>query len=143
MNNKAIFESGLQGEALIESTVQGMNTTVFAYGQTSSGKTFTMRGNDHSPGLIPLTIGALFSKLSAMPGNVKVHISYLEIYNESINDLLSEEGKNLEVRESIQGVYVEGLKEIQISSAEECLEYLDIGERVRMIAATNLNTESS
>ena len=63
MSNKSIFEKGLEGSNLIESVLQGMNATIFAYGQTSSGKTFTLRGGDSAPGLIPLSINTLFGKL--------------------------------------------------------------------------------
>ena len=91
----------------MEAAISGINATIFVYGQTSSGKTFTMRGNESEVGLIQLSISTLFEKLESLGEEFKVNISYLEIYNESINDLLDPSKTKLEVRESIsKGVYI-------------------------------------
>jgi centromeric protein E len=106
-----IYEQNIKKH--IESAITGINVTIFAYGQTSSGKTFTMRGTDGKPGLIPLTIQGIFNLTNDSQDSevdYKITCSYLEIYNESVNDLLDSTKKNLDVRESIsQGVYIQGL----------------------------------
>uniref|UniRef100_A0A3Q0RS27 Kinesin motor domain-containing protein n=1 Tax=Amphilophus citrinellus TaxID=61819 RepID=A0A3Q0RS27_AMPCI len=85
---------------LVVSTVEGYNGTIFAYGQTSSGKTFTMMGSERTPGVIPLAVEDVFQTIK----NVStVKVSYMEIYNETVTDLLVDSWKRkpLEVREQI------------------------------------------
>ena len=89
--------------------MNGINQTVFAYGQTSSGKTFTMRGPSNSQsldgpnlGLIPLSIKEIFDFINNDQScKYKVSVCYMEIYNECVNDLINPANKNLDVRESI------------------------------------------
>uniref|UniRef100_A0A1S4CVL8 Kinesin-related protein 11-like n=1 Tax=Nicotiana tabacum TaxID=4097 RepID=A0A1S4CVL8_TOBAC len=77
--------------------------TVFAYGVTSSGKTHTMHGEQKSPGIIPLAVKDVFGIIQETPGReFLLRVSYLEIYNEVINDLLDPTGQNLRVREDGQ-----------------------------------------
>mmetsp|Transcript_33632 Transcript_33632/g.30545 ORF Transcript_33632/g.30545 Transcript_33632/m.30545 type:complete len:81 (-) Transcript_33632:181-423(-) len=80
-----------------------MNVCVFAYGQTSSGKTFTMKGNEENPGLIPQSMKRIFEKIESANEDLKFEVkcSYIEIYNESLIDLLDDQNKNLEIRENI------------------------------------------
>eukprot|EP00854_Cymbomonas_tetramitiformis_P013331 gene13331-15752_t len=94
------------------SSMDGKNATVFAYGVTSSGKTFTMRGKRNSPGVIPLAIEGVFSAIQQTPDReFLLRVSYLEIYNEVINDLLDPARTNLKLREDKNhGVYVENIK---------------------------------
>jgi hypothetical protein len=74
---------------LIHNVLQGYNATIFLYGQTTSGKTYTMLGDDSSPGILPFTLLDIFREADQLPGEFKMSISYLEIYNEQINDLLN------------------------------------------------------
>ncbi|KVH93143.1 Kinesin, motor domain-containing protein [Cynara cardunculus var. scolymus] len=128
--------------------------TVFAYGVTSSGKTHTMHGDCNSPGIIPLAIKDVFSIIQDMPGReFLLRVSYLEIYNEVINDLLDPTGQNLRVREdaqrsdhatySFQGTYVEGVKEEVVLSPGHALSFIASGEEHRHVGSNNFNLFSS
>ncbi|KAJ3064518.1 hypothetical protein HDU98_012081, partial [Podochytrium sp. JEL0797] len=85
---------------LIDSCCEGINATIFAYGQTSSGKTFTMSGDRNAPGMISLAINHIFDRIASASDLVyTVKVSYLEIYNEVVNDLLTPENTNLKIHE--------------------------------------------
>lgn len=86
---------------LVQSVVRGMNSTIFAYGQTSSGKTFTMQGGgtEDSPGIVQMAARDLFNLMDATPDRVfLMRVSYLEIYQEDIKDLLRPDIAKLQVR---------------------------------------------
>nr|GEW82358.1 kinesin-like protein KIN-7D, mitochondrial [Tanacetum cinerariifolium] len=118
--------------------------TVFAYGVTSSGKTHTMHGDHLSPGIIPLAIKDVFSIIQDTPGReFLLRVSYLEIYNEVINDLLDPTGQNLRVREDAQGTYVEGIKEEVVLSPGHALSFIAAGEEHRHVGSNNFNLLSS
>ncbi len=149
---------------MIYEALKGYNVTVLAYGQTSSGKTHTVSGNDEYPGLIVLTAKLLFKSLKFLvttegikkvpaphynEGNfterrTQVTISFLEIYNESVNDLLDRTKKNLEVREDRNGdVFVDGLTKKVVTCEEEFLSCMHEGDAIRRSAETNANIHSS
>ena len=129
---------------LIESVLQGINVTVFAYGQTASGKTHTIRGTESAPGLIPLTIHRLFSEVSQHHDRrFAIKVSFMELYNEMVNDLLEETNTNLEVKESWAGVYVKGLTVKPVASVAESLECLAAGDAIKKVGETLLNKQSS
>ncbi|CAD6213226.1 unnamed protein product [Miscanthus lutarioriparius] len=118
--------------------------TVFAYGVTSSGKTHTMHGDQNCPGIIPLAIKDVFSMIQDSPGReFLLRVSYLEIYNEVINDLLDPTGQNLRVREDAQGTYVEGIKEEVVLSPGHALSFIAAGEEHRHVGSNNFNLFSS
>ncbi|XP_049378043.1 kinesin-like protein KIN-7D, mitochondrial isoform X2 [Solanum stenotomum] len=124
--------------------MEGINGTVFAYGVTSSGKTHTMHGDQNSPGIIPLAIKDVFSIIQDTPGReFLLRVSYLEIYNEVINDLLDPTGQNLRVREDTQGTYVEGMKEEVVLSPGHALSFIAAGEEHRHVGSNNFNLFSS
>ena len=104
-----------------EEVLAGFAATVFAYGQTGSGKTFTMRGKKSSPGLIPLTIKELFDTIQTHQNReYLLKVSYLEVYNEMVNDLLDPSKVNLEIRESLEkGIYVDKLTEVEVSCQQD------------------------
>lgn len=108
-------------QAIIHQVVQGFNGTVFAYGQTSSGKTHTMRGGGEHPGIVPLAVQEVFDLIAATQDReFLLRVSYMEIYNEDINDLLAPENQRLHVHESKEaGVHVAGLREDIVSSPEQ------------------------
>jgi centromeric protein E len=88
---------------VVKAAMEGVNGTVFAYGVTSSGKTHTMHGDQDFPGIIPLAIKDVFSIIQETTGReFLLRVSYLEIYNEVINDLLDPTGQNLRIREDSQ-----------------------------------------
>jgi centromeric protein E len=120
---------------------------VFAYGQTSSGKTHTMKGypsNNEVTGLIPLSVDHIFKVIGASDRKYSISVSYIEIYNESVNDLIEPSNKNLEVRESITaGIYINRLSEKNVGNFREVMAFMDKGDECRNIAATKLNELSS
>ncbi|CAN6372326.1 unnamed protein product [Urochloa humidicola] len=130
---------------LIGAVVDGFNATAFAYGQTSSGKTFTMNGSDADPGIIPRAVRDVFETVRKMDDReFLVRVSYMEIYNEDINDLLLLEGRKLAIKENLErGVYVAGLREEIVNSAEQVFELLELGEANRHFGETNMNARSS
>lgn len=157
---------------MIDKLLMGFNATIFAYGMTGSGKTFTMSGNEQELGLIPLSVSYLFTNImeQSMNGDKKfdVIISYLEIYNERIYDLLEsglEEsgsristpsrlymsksnsnglGVELKIRDDSQyGVKVIGLTERRCESSEELLRWIAVGDKSRKIGETDYNARSS
>ncbi|XP_058785654.1 kinesin-like protein KIN-7D, mitochondrial [Vicia villosa] len=129
---------------VVKAAMEGVNGTVFAYGVTSSGKTHTMHGDHNSPGIIPLAIKDVFSMIQDTPGReFLLRVSYLEIYNEVINDLLDPTGQNLRVREDSQGTYVEGIKEEVVLSPGHALSFIAAGEEHRHVGSNNFNLFSS
>lgn len=124
--------------------MEGINGTVFAYGVTSSGKTHTMHGEQKSPGIIPLAVKDVFGIIQETPGReFLLRVSYLEIYNEVINDLLDPTGQNLRIREDAQGTYVDGIKEEVVLSPAHALSLIASGEEHRHVGSNNFNLLSS
>ncbi|XP_052484817.1 kinesin-like protein KIN-7D, mitochondrial isoform X2 [Gossypium raimondii] len=129
---------------VVKAAMEGVNGTVFAYGVTSSGKTHTMHGDQNAPGIIPLAIKEVFSIIQDTPGReFLLRVSYLEIYNEVINDLLDPTGQNLRVREDAQGTYIEGVKEEVVLSPGHALSFIAAGEEHRHVGSNNFNLFSS
>ena len=134
---------------IIESVMQGFNGTVFAYGQTSSGKTYTMTGPslsaDHM-GIIPRMVNTLFEIISETPDYIEysVKVSYCEIYLEKFKDLLDTSMVDLKIHEDkTRGVFIEGLTEHYVSSEQDVLELLSLGNGNREVAYTKMNAGSS
>ncbi|KAE8100703.1 hypothetical protein FH972_018571 [Carpinus fangiana] len=129
---------------VVSGAMEGINGTVFAYGVTSSGKTHTMHGEQKSPGVIPLAVKDVFGIIQETPGReFLLRVSYLEIYNEVINDLLDSTGQNLRIREDAQGTYVEGIKEEVVLSPAHALSLIASGEEHRHVGSNNFNLLSS
>ncbi|XP_022147755.1 kinesin-like protein KIN-7O isoform X2 [Momordica charantia] len=130
---------------IVASAVRGFNGTVFAYGQTNSGKTHTMRGSPTEPGIIPLAVHNLFDLIQQdVDREFLLRMSYMEIYNEEINDLLVPEHRKLQIHESLErGIYVAGLREEIVASSEQVLDLMEFGESHRHIGETNMNLYSS
>ncbi|KAG2643473.1 hypothetical protein PVAP13_2KG337400 [Panicum virgatum] len=130
---------------IVDSVIRGFNGTVFAYGQTNSGKTYTMRGSANEPGIIPLAVHDLFQCIEEhMDREFLVRMSYMEIYNEEINDLLVPEHRKLQIHESSEkGIFVAGLREEIVTCAEQVMDFMSFGESHRHIGETNMNLYSS
>lgn len=134
---------------IVKDVLGGYNGTIFAYGQTSSGKTHTMEGNLHDPqqmGIIPRIAEDIFNHIFSMDENLEFHIkvSYFEIYMEKIRDLLDVTKTNLSVHEDKNRVpYVKGCTERFVSSPEEVMDVIDEGKSNRHVAVTNMNEHSS
>ncbi|XP_043575066.1 kinesin-like protein KIF13A isoform X5 [Chiloscyllium plagiosum] len=137
------------GEGILENAFQGYNACIFAYGQTGSGKSFSMMGSVDVPGLIPRLCGALFGRVSKEESEshtFKVEVSYMEIYNEKVRDLLDPKGSRhtLKVREhKVLGPYVDGLSQLAVTCFEDIESLMSEGNKSRTVAATNMNEESS
>ncbi|XP_030372898.1 kinesin-like protein KIF18A [Scaptodrosophila lebanonensis] len=129
---------------LVDSALNGYNCSVFVYGATGAGKTFTMLGSDSCPGLTFLTMRDLFEKIEAQQDvrKFEVGVSYLEVYNEHVMNLLTKTGP-LKLREDSNGVVVSGLVLTPIHSAEELLRLLELGNANRTQHPTDANAESS
>eukprot|EP00762_Andalucia_godoyi_P005586 ANDGO_00512.mRNA.1 Kinesin-like protein KIN-7L len=132
-------------QKIVHSALDGFNGTIFAYGQTSSGKTFTMHGVPDCPGIIPQAVSDIFSSLAAkVDREFLVRVSYLEIYNEVVRDLLSPQSGPLKIHEDVdRGIFVGDLKEEVVMNAEEVLSLMKQGENNRHVGATNMNERSS
>ncbi|KAH9649183.1 kinesin-like protein KIN-7O [Citrus sinensis] len=120
---------------IVAAAVRGFNGTVFAYGQTNSGKTHTMRGSLTEPGVIPRAVHDLFDIiLGKVDREFLLRMSYMEIYNEDINDLLAPEHRKLQIHESLErGIYVAGLREEIVASPQQVLNLMDFGECISLV----------
>ncbi|XP_066569005.1 kinesin-like protein KIF14 [Amia ocellicauda] len=140
-------------QPLLDKVIQGYNTCLFAYGQTGSGKSYTMMGYGDEVGIIPRFCEEIFLKSSQEPlHNVTCHLemSYFEVYNEKIHDLLSSDKEpsqkktSLRVREHPElGPYVAGLSSYVVGSFADVQAWLELGNKQRATAATGMNDKSS
>uniref|UniRef100_A0A8D0GMA3 Kinesin-like protein n=1 Tax=Sphenodon punctatus TaxID=8508 RepID=A0A8D0GMA3_SPHPU len=134
---------------IVKDVLEGYNGTIFAYGQTSSGKTHTMEGILHDPdgmGIIPRIVQDIFNYIYSMDENLEFHIkvSYFEIYLDKIRDLLDVSKINLSVHEDKNRVpYVKVGKSRTIAHPEEVMDTIDEGKSNRHVAVTNMNEHSS
>uniref|UniRef100_A0A673MR86 Kinesin-like protein KIF13B n=1 Tax=Sinocyclocheilus rhinocerous TaxID=307959 RepID=A0A673MR86_9TELE len=137
------------GESLLHNAFQGYNACIFAYGQTGSGKSYTMMGSVDQPGLIPRLCSSLFERTVQHQREEEcftVEVSYMEIYNEKVRDLLDPKGSRqaLRVREhKVLGPYVDGLSRLAVESYKDIESLMSEGNKSRTVAATNMNEESS
>ncbi|XP_072300096.1 kinesin heavy chain-like [Eucyclogobius newberryi] len=134
---------------IVKDVLGGYNGTIFAYGQTSSGKTHTMEGvlhDEENMGVIPRIASDIFSHIYSMDQNLEFHIkvSYFEIYLDKIRDLLDVTKTNLSVHEDKNRVpFVKGCTERFVTSPEEVMDVIDEGKSNRHVAVTNMNEHSS
>ncbi|KAF9526270.1 kinesin-like protein [Crepidotus variabilis] len=138
------------GKELLDHGFSGFNACILAYGQTGSGKSYSMMGYGPDKGIIPLTCMELFERVtlkSSQDPNLSftVEVSYIEIYNEKVRDLLNPKNTgNLRVREHPSlGPYVEDLSKLVVGSYDEMMTLMDEGNKARTVAATNMNETSS
>ncbi|XP_054430054.1 kinesin-like protein KIF16B isoform X2 [Pteronotus mesoamericanus] len=139
------------GTDVVKSAFEGYNACVFAYGQTGSGKSYTMMGNSGDSGLIPRICEGLFSRINETTrwdeASFRTEVSYLEIYNERVRDLLRRKSSktfNLRVREHPkEGPYVEDLSKHLVQNYSDVEELMDAGNINRTTAATGMNDVSS
>ena len=129
--------------------LKGFNGTIFAYGQTSSGKTHTMEGPDiygEQRGVIPRVVENIFKFIEVAPESIEfsIRLSYVEIYMERIRDLLCDDANNLQIHESRErGVYVRHCTELYMQSPEDVLNVIKQGGNRRKTATTGMNDDSS
>ncbi|BBN13099.1 hypothetical protein MPTK1_6g00780 [Marchantia polymorpha subsp. ruderalis] len=129
--------------------LQGYNGTIMAYGQTGAGKTYTLSdklacGGMSVEGIIPRSAAEIFARAEQDNDNeYHVSMSYIQIYMEQIQDLLRPESCNMQIREGETGVYVSGIQEVEVKSAEDVMKLLLLGDRNRAFSFTKLNAHSS
>ncbi|XP_042751917.1 kinesin-like protein KIN-7N isoform X3 [Lactuca sativa] len=142
-SNSSVYD--LLTKDIIHAVVDGFNGTAFAYGQTSSGKTFTMNGSENDPGIIHRAVKDIFAKIDmSTDREFLIRVSYMEIYNEEINDLFAVENQKLQIHESLErGIFVAGLREEIVNNAEQVLKLIEMGEVNRHFGETNMNVRSS
>ncbi|KAF8930627.1 hypothetical protein EDD21DRAFT_179673 [Dissophora ornata] len=140
---------------ILDEVLTGYNCTIFAYGQTGTGKTFTMEGDlrdsfgecSRDAGIIPRTLYTLFAALERKDTEYTVRVSFLELYNEEVKDLLvlEDDRKVVKIFDSIkkQGPLVQGLEEVSIFNATQGIDALRKGSAKRTVAATKSNDKSS
>ncbi|CAG9319248.1 unnamed protein product [Blepharisma stoltei] len=149
----AFDENSLQKEIfdkttkfLIDGILNGFNATVFAYGATGAGKTYTMLGEADSPGMMLMTFVELFTKVEelTLERAYKVKLSYLEIYNEVVKDLIHPTSSVLDIREDpVKGIVVAGLAEMIATTPDEVIECIQLGNMRRTCEPTEANQTSS
>lgn len=146
ISQKAIYQSSAFG--IVENVYSGYNGTIFAYGQTGCGKTYTMMGNpknENLKGIIPRTFSQIMSIINQNPDKeFLVRVSFLEIYNENIRDLLVDDEKKLDIKEDKdKGIYVQDLSMLPTKSVEDMLNVMFKGDQNRSVGATAMNQDSS
>lgn len=132
-------------KVLLDGVLNGYNATVFSYGATGAGKTYTMLGTEEEPGIMFRTLHDLFIEISKRDDKMyQVSMSYLEIYNELIRDLLSPGNGFLELREDAKGgVQVAGISELVAETPQEVMYMLHKGNKERTQEPTKANKTSS
>jgi hypothetical protein len=142
------------GEEFLDHNFEGYHTCIFAYGQTGSGKSYTMMGTPDQPGLIPRTCEDLFQRIEAAHNETpnisyNVRVSYFEVYNEHVRDLLVPVHPNqppyyLKIRESpTEGPYIKDLTDAPVKNISEIMRYMKMGDASRTTASTKMNDTSS
>ncbi|CAK1367970.1 Kinesin-like protein KIP2 [Cercospora beticola] len=146
--NSKVYDNA--AKRLVRRVMEGYHGTVFAYGMTGTGKTFSMQGTATQPGVIPLAITDIFSYIRENPSReFLLRVSYLEIYNEKIYDLLSQTTagqtqEEIKLREdSRRGVYATPLKEEIVQSPNQLLRVIARGDQARRTGSTQFNARSS
>mmetsp|Transcript_32984 Transcript_32984/g.79772 ORF Transcript_32984/g.79772 Transcript_32984/m.79772 type:complete len:774 (-) Transcript_32984:283-2604(-) len=151
---KQLYEKSGAYKAISEDLFKGFNCTILAYGQTGAGKTYSMgTAAGQTPeigegdGVIPRACMDLFVNImTKCDGNAQVELSYLEVYNEEIRDLMSKDssGQQLRIRETLNGeIYVRGLTAVQVSGPAEVGKLMEEASGRRVVASTKMNATSS
>ena len=143
--NNDLFENLIKSN--ITSLLKGINISIIAYGQTNSGKTFTIKGEPKSKdGLMFLCIKEIFNLLNSNELNITkplIKMSVIEIYNETVNDLIDTNKKNLEIRESPKGIYLNNLSECIITNFDKAIQVLNKVENNKNNSEAKINEKSS
>jgi len=140
---KEIYENVAQ--PAVESVCNGYNSTIFAYGSSGSGKTFSLFGNENDKGIVYMACETIFSSRSINTNLIetKVKCSFIEIYNERIRDLLNKVNEDLQIRQCDKGVYIQGLKETFVYEPQDIIDTINHGYKQRSVTSTTLNSMSS
>jgi hypothetical protein len=138
------------GKRIVGDVMEGYNGTIFAYGQSGSGKTYTMYGpdifDDIFKGIIPRIVEDIFNYVEKADENIdfQFKLSVLEIYKEVMYDLLTQQSNDIKIQENPEsGIVIDGLSEVYLSSLNEFFEYVELSQINRKTAETKLNHNSS
>ncbi|XP_065186988.1 kinesin-like protein KIF3A [Sycon ciliatum] len=149
-DSKQVNVYNLTARPIVNSVLEGYNGTIFAYGQTGTGKTYTMEGDRRNPetcGIIPNSFAHIFGHIAKAQEQAKflVRVSYLEIYNEEVRDLLGKDQKaRLEVKQRPDiGVYVKDLTSVAAKNADDMDRVMTVGNDNRSVGSTKMNATSS
>ncbi|KAK4051605.1 Kinesin-like protein kip2 [Microbotryomycetes sp. JL201] len=142
-DNACVYEEA--GKDLVLAAMEGFDSVIFAYGQTASGKTFTLTGNAANPGIIPQSVAEIFAYIREHPEQeFLLRASYLEIYNETLKDLLAPETGALRIRQDEKKrFFVSPLREEVVTHEAQVAALLRRGEASRSVGATDFNETSS
>eukprot|EP01084_Bolivina_argentea_P109665 196008_1 len=131
---------------LVEQVFDGFNATIFAYGQTGAGKTYSMEGKLGSPhrGIVPRTVENIFENIADSDEDMEylLQVSYVEIYLEALRDLLKPGNASMKIRDSKTGVFIENVTEMYVRDAQEVMDLMTMGSRARTTGATAMNAAS-
>ena len=140
-NTETVYQNTC--EPLIDSVIKGYNACVFAYGTTGSGKTYTMAGTIEEPGIMFLIIRGMFDKINnESEKKFEIKVSFVEIYNEVIRDLLVANSKDtyLDLRDDPEkGIQLAGVTDFQVQDPNQVMSLLQIGNKRRTTESTNAN----
>ena len=147
-NQEEVYEQAAR--PIIESVLEGFNGTIFAYGQTASGKTHTMTGpsifDEEDRGIIPRMVNTVFDKIDNASEDIEftVKVSMVEIYMEKLKDLLDPTKTNLKIHEEKgKGVFIAEVTENYVADEYEVYSMMKQGNENRAIGVTNMNEQSS
>jgi hypothetical protein len=127
----------------VESVCNGYNSTIFAYGCSGTGKTYTMFGEEDDLGVIPRACETIFRNMNKELLTWSVKFSFIEIYNENIRDLLNYRNSDLAIRKCEKGIYIQGLTEKLVYTPEDILYSISEGSKQRTVTSTHVNSVSS
>jgi len=130
-------------EPVVDSVCNGYNATIFAYGSSGSGKTYTMFGSEDDMGIVPRACESIFKKNMNDTLDRNVKFSFIEIYNDHIRDLLNVSHDDLHIRNCEKGVYIQGLTERLVYNSDDILSSISTGAKQRRISSTHVNNVSS
>jgi len=141
----AVFNDTAKG--LVDNVMDGYNCTIFAYGQTGTGKTYSMEGELGSPsrGIVPRVVETIFQKIQETDERIEftLKVSYCEIYLERLRDLLNPKNKQLKIRENNNGVYIAGISSWYVRDEKDVMDLMMMGADSRTTQSTNMNAVSS
>ncbi|KPU73173.1 uncharacterized protein Dana_GF15126, isoform C [Drosophila ananassae] len=141
-SNQEVFDR--MAKHIVHACMQGFNGTIFAYGQTSSGKTYTMMGDNKNPGVMVLAAKEIFRQISEEKDrDFLLRVGYIEIYNEKIYDLLDKKNQDLKIHELGNGMVNVNCEECIITCEDDLLRLLSMGNKERTVGETNMNERSS
>ncbi|XP_016964003.1 uncharacterized protein LOC108033872 isoform X1 [Drosophila biarmipes] len=141
-SNQEVFDR--MAKHIVHACMQGFNGTIFAYGQTSSGKTYTMMGDGQNPGVMVLAAKEIFHHIfSETKREFLLRVGYIEIYNEKIYDLLNKKNQDLKIHEAGNGIVKVNCEECIITSEDDLLRLLSVGNQGRTVGETKVNLRSS